>query len=641
MITCPTCGNQNRDTARFCGRCQTPLTRTCPHCGMENRISARFCGKCGKACAAAMKSCPSCGYSNRPHAKRCGQCGAPLTTINCPRCGYANRPQARVCGKCGCQLGGMSVQQLRRASYPTGMLPTQSMLNNRYVILQLIAQGGMGAVYKVQDTRLTGTFWALKEMSRQQGVSTQERVEALEMFQREAQLLAQLNHSGLPKVTDNFEENGRHYLVMEFIDGQTLEQIANTSAGFLPEDRVVEWAIQLCEVLEFLHSQSKPIIYRDLKPANVMIETATEQVKLIDFGIVRFYKKGKQKDTVELGTGGYAPPEQYGKQQTDARSDIYALGVTLHHLLTKEDPEQHLFNLSKPRSINHKISKEMEQIIIKATEHGMNDRYQSAQEMRQALTKLKPAPVPAPAPAKKKPVAKKPAPRKQAPVPKKKAPAPQAPRLSLSTNHIDCGTHEKGASVHRDFTVRNRGGGTLSGTVKSDANWIKLKPTKISRNGETVKVTMDTTRLSMERKQRASPPLLEKLWEGTVKIIKATWWIALIVGLFVGFSNNMAWQDTALEWSVVGLTIIGAIYTLTFALQIIIWLVLVHANHFVPCPTDHSGEITVQTNGGSANIAVRITVKPTTGDIFWSWIGVWVALAIEGAVIVSLILAVK
>lgn len=220
------------------------------------------------------------------------------------------------------------------------MLPAQTLINNRYLIIRKVGGGGMGAVYKVTDTQRQGQIWAIKEMSLSASATPQDRAEAITSFENEAATLSKLSHVNLPTVQEVFRDQfQRHYMVMEFIDGRTLlEHLHDNKDKALPEDRVLGWAAQLCDVLEYLHNQSPSIIYRDMKPENVMIEQATGRLKLIDFGIVRFHKAGKAKDTVAFGTVGYAPPEQ-SAAQTDARSDIYAMAATLHHLLTGRDPK--------------------------------------------------------------------------------------------------------------------------------------------------------------------------------------------------------------------------------------------------------------------------------------------------------------
>jgi serine/threonine protein kinase, bacterial len=324
--------------------------------------------------------CPSCGAENRDHARFCMQCAAALTPeVRCPACGTVNPAQAKFCLNCAAPLRG--------ATPPaglTGMLPANALLNTRYLILRRVGKGGMGAVYQAADTRLSSKVWALKEMSDAAILDPAEKQQARDAFQREAQMLALLDHPNLPKVNDFFIEGGKLYLVMDFINGQTLEDLLDHSASPLPEAQVLPWAGQLCDVLDYLHRCAPPIIFRDLKPGNIMLDRSG-RVKLIDFGVARLFKTGQARDTANFGTAGYAPPEQYGKGQTDARSDVYALGVTLHQLLTRYDPALTPFNLPPVRNVNPAVSAHVEQAILKATQAAQASRYQRALEFKAAL----------------------------------------------------------------------------------------------------------------------------------------------------------------------------------------------------------------------------------------------------------------
>ena len=213
----------------------------------------------------------------------------------------------------------------------TGALVPGVLLGGRYRIVQALGKGGFGAVYKAVDTRFQGQrVLAIKEMSDAQ-LSQSEKAQALQDFRHEANLLVQLNHPYLPNVSDFFEEADKAYLVMEFVEGATLEKKQEQAGGPLDESLVMGWALQLCTVLHYLHTRSHPIIFRDMKPSNVMV-TDEGEIKLIDFGIARVFKASATKDTTLLGSVGYAPLEQYGRGQSDARSDIYALGATLYHM---------------------------------------------------------------------------------------------------------------------------------------------------------------------------------------------------------------------------------------------------------------------------------------------------------------------
>ena len=328
-----------------------------------------------------MLTCSACGFAqNREGARFCAQCAAPLASFSpntCPRCGSSNLPGARFCSNCAHTL-------TRASNANTGLLPPSTLLQARYRITRKLGQGGMGAVYQAQDTRLRDKLLAIKEMSDAQIADPAERTRAVAAFQREAELLATLDHANLPKVSDTFQERGRYYLVMDFIEGQTLEQIVAASPRFLTEAIVLDWAEQLCAVLKYLHTRQPPIIFRDLKPANVML-ARDGTIKLIDFGIARFFQIGKTQDTVAYGTMGYAAPEQFGTGQTDARSDIYALGVTLHFLLTQHDPASSPFNLPPIRNLNSQTSPHIEAAILRATKSAPVERFQHVKEFAHAL----------------------------------------------------------------------------------------------------------------------------------------------------------------------------------------------------------------------------------------------------------------
>lgn len=270
--------------------------------------------------------------------------------------------------------------------YATGRLPPQSLLQQRYLIVGLAGQGGMGAVYQAIDTRIAHRHVAIKEMS-QAKLSRAEYAAAGVRFQSEAALLGSLAHPGLPRVYEAFSEHGRLYLVMDFIKGKTLLQLLQEGGEHpLPVGQVLDYAGQLCKVLAYLHQHQPPIIFRDLKPANVMI-TERGQVFLIDFGIARLFKAGQQQDTIFLGSPGYAPPEQHGISQTNPRSDLYSLGVTLHHCLTAREPALASDHFSFPpiRQYNLQVPEELDQLIQSLVAVDEHQRPGSALEVQRAL----------------------------------------------------------------------------------------------------------------------------------------------------------------------------------------------------------------------------------------------------------------
>jgi hypothetical protein len=308
-----------------------------------------------------MTACQFCGTKNRSDATYCNSCGGLLSGAVPPRTPPQNAPASAG-----------TASPTVRPQHATGRLPPQSKIAGRYLILKNVGQGGMAAVYQARDTRRNRVV-ALKEMG-QDGLTPEEVKEALDSFSFEADTLTRLRHPNLPQVYERFSDGARHYLVMEFIDGQTLEQ--RLSPGGLPEVEVLGWARQLCSVLTYLHSQRPPIIFRDLKPSNIML-TRTGQIKLIDFGIARVFAPGRTRDTQVLGTPGFAPPEQYGKSQTDPRSDLYALGCTLYQLLSGYDPATTPFALPPLHTRNPRVAPHVQLAIERATKLDRDARYPS------------------------------------------------------------------------------------------------------------------------------------------------------------------------------------------------------------------------------------------------------------------------
>ena len=267
------------------------------------------------------------------------------------------------------------------------MLEAGHMLQNRYRIVELLGGGGMGQVYLAEDTRLADKLCALKELNPDPHTTAEEQTLASEQFQREAAILAHLNHPNLPNVYDYFEETGHFYLVMDYIEGETISDRLAKSPQGLPPAQVTEWAIQLCNVLEYLHNQSPPVIFRDLKPSNIML-TPNEEIQLIDFGVARLFDPGKSTDTLKMGTAGYAPPEQYaGQGQTTPQSDIYALGATLYELLTGDDPTAHPFVFTPPHKLKPSIPQSLSNAIMRAVSLDPKARFPTAGAMRTALEK--------------------------------------------------------------------------------------------------------------------------------------------------------------------------------------------------------------------------------------------------------------
>ncbi|MDQ2715494.1 MAG: protein kinase [Chloroflexota bacterium] len=335
---------------------QAGVTRNCGNCGAVNSANDQFCSNCGYLLAA--------GPADKTLSSTAVAAAAAPTMMNTVAVGAGRRV--------------------------TGALPTGSLPGGRYRIMQLIGKGGFGAVYKASDERFSAQrVVAIKEMSDAQ-LNPNEKARAIQDFRHEANLLVPLSHPNLPNVSDFFEEDGKAYLAMEFINGRSLEKVQEDAGGTVDERTAMGWALQLCNVLNYLHTRPQPIIFRDMKPSNVILDQ-DGQIKLIDFGIARIFKALVTKDTTLLGSQGYAPLEQYGRGQSDARSDIYALGATLYDLLAGQLPADapmrrvHPQIFVPPRQLNSRISPATEAIVLKAMADEPGDRYQSAAEMYQAI----------------------------------------------------------------------------------------------------------------------------------------------------------------------------------------------------------------------------------------------------------------
>ncbi|WP_026369615.1 protein kinase domain-containing protein [Kallotenue papyrolyticum] len=263
----------------------------------------------------------------------------------------------------------------------------------RYEVLAVVGRGGMGVVYRVRDLA-TGAIWALKEQRPAEPLKPDELEESRRLFEQEARLVLSISHPNAVSGRELFEWQGRQYFVMEFVNGETLEKRLREANAPAFEQDALRWTIQMARVLHYLHSQQPPIIYRDLKPANVIL-TPEGTIKFIDFGVARTHKVGKAKDTVAIGTYGYAPPEQYGKGQTDARSDVYTLGATLYHLLTNLPPRPlHTPKPGEIQALNPSVQPATEQIVIRAMQQEREARYPSALAMEQAMQARLREPVP-------------------------------------------------------------------------------------------------------------------------------------------------------------------------------------------------------------------------------------------------------
>ena len=279
----------------------------------------------------------------------------------------------------------------KRAGLKT--LAEGTVLNARYEIVKKIGGGGMGAVYIALDKNLGGVERAVKEMV-QSNIEEEQQQKAIEDFRRESMILSTLDHPSIPTIYDYFfdEAEARFYLVMKYISGGDLAaRLRSTPGGRIDERTVTEWAIQVADVLAYLHNLPQTIVYRDLKPSNLMLDGISGRIMLIDFGIARSINQAQEKGVTAVGTMGYAPPELFSGN-VEPRSDIYSLGSTMFHLMTGADPQNNpllIFDFQKnprPRQINPQMSDQMERILMRSVEYNAEARFASADDLRLILS---------------------------------------------------------------------------------------------------------------------------------------------------------------------------------------------------------------------------------------------------------------
>jgi serine/threonine-protein kinase len=289
------------------------------------------------------------------------------------------------------EVSGRTDQTEKKAAKLTP-LKEGTVLLNRYEIVRKIGGGGMGAVYLASDNNLGGVVRAVKEMV-QAHIAEDQQQKAIEDFKRESMILSSLDHVSIPTIFDYFydENEGRFYLVMKYISGGDLAgRLRASPEGKIDELTVTGWALQITDVLDYLHSQPSTIVYRDLKPSNIMIDGNSGRIMLIDFGIARSINQKEEKGVTAVGTMGYAPPELFSGK-VEPRSDIYSLGSTMFHLLTGADPQSNpllIFDFQKnprPRQINPQLSDQIETILMRSVEYNADARFASAAEMRSVL----------------------------------------------------------------------------------------------------------------------------------------------------------------------------------------------------------------------------------------------------------------
>ncbi len=387
-------------------------------CNASSNFNMALCCKCGAGMAPAENFCGNCGARQQPDNSPVVSGGIDLEAtadnveipvesqglliaepsdklvVEATAPGSAN--QSSGTGEMAeseefSSLTSRGGEPARKRSKPKS-LTAGKVLNSRYEIVRRIGGGGMGAVYLAKDRNLGDAPRAVKEMIESHLDDTQHE-KAIADFKRESLLLTSLEHPSIPTVYDYFydENSERFYLVMKFIPGSDLSsRLRKTPGGRIEEPTATEWGIQTADVLEYLHTRRQPIIYRDLKPANLMLDSNSNRIMLIDFGIARWVNK-LEKGVTAVGTMGYAPPELFSGR-ADPRVDIYSLGATMFHLLTGSDPQDNpllIFDFAKnprPRQINPGLSSEMERILMRAVEYKPEHRFQSGAEMREVLS---------------------------------------------------------------------------------------------------------------------------------------------------------------------------------------------------------------------------------------------------------------
>ena len=268
------------------------------------------------------------------------------------------------------------------------ILEPGEMLDNRYEIQKNIKAGNMGSVYKALDHRLGKKVCAVKELLSDPDDTPAEREYLIKRFKKEAEILNELRHPNLPVVKDYFIDDERYYIVMDYIEGRDLEIVMEKEyqGEGIPEKIVIEWAKNILDALDYLHTHDPPIIYRDLKPQNVMLRKSDNKVMLIDFGIARTINPGSDTTMTAIGTPEFAPEELYmGKPEP--RTDLYSLGATMHCLLTGVMPQK-LLVFDPVTKLNPKVSKELEAIVMKALKRKPKDRFKNAREMKEAIYSL-------------------------------------------------------------------------------------------------------------------------------------------------------------------------------------------------------------------------------------------------------------
>jgi len=407
MSVCQQCGATLAPEDPFCGNCGAPQAAKAAEAAGEAAGAGGEATMVAPSTPAEKEIDPWDTAADEPQAEGAGESSEPVLsesqldeTISPEESKRAaEAAKQKSTGEIRREAAGGVSPPTKRAGSTGGrqtnaskQLEPGAVLVGRYEIVRRIGGGGMGAVYLAKDRNLGDAPRAVKEMI-ESHIDSSQHEKAINDFKRESLLLTSLEHSSIPTIYDYFYDDAasRFYLVMKYISGGDIAaRLRNAPGGRIDEKTVTAWAIQVADVLDYLHNQRTPIIYRDLKPANLMIDGNSGRVMLIDFGIARWVTK-QEKGVTAVGTMGYAPPELFSGK-VEPRSDLYSLGATMFHLLTGSDPQDNpllIFDFTKnprPRQINPALSVEMERILMRAVEHKPEARFRSAAEMRDTLT---------------------------------------------------------------------------------------------------------------------------------------------------------------------------------------------------------------------------------------------------------------
>jgi serine/threonine protein kinase/ABC-type branched-subunit amino acid transport system substrate-binding protein len=303
--------------------------------------------------------------------------------MECPYCKYENRDGVHYCSNCGKALSPTVTTNTAKTGTSHTLAIGTPLQGGRYVVTKILGEGGMGTALLATDKRTDNKLVVLKELVSDNSDPAKFQ-EDVRNFKREVATLAHLDHPLISYVTDSFEEDSRYFMVQKYIEGENLEEQLDRLHQPLKEREVLGYASEVLDILDYLEQQTPPIVHRDIKPANIIIGSKDKRAHLVDFGIARAdeAKNIKRKQTSALGTPGYAPPEQY-QGNADPRSDLYALGATMHHLLTNRDPRDYPpFSYPPARTLNPQISPETERLLAKAVNNDSTQRYQSAMAMK-------------------------------------------------------------------------------------------------------------------------------------------------------------------------------------------------------------------------------------------------------------------